>query len=150
MNALFADVPSARLPESRDFYARLLEMEVVFDSDWYVLLRDPRRPRLQLAFVAHDHESVPAAFRGPARGLLITAEVDDVEGVHGRAREMGATIAQELRDEEFGQRHFMAVDPNGLLVDVYEPIPFSAAFLEANPAQGTRGAVSRSRTRPLT
>ena len=138
MNALFPDVPSARLPESRDFYVRLLGMEVVFDSDWYVLLRDPRRPRVQLAFVAHDHHSLPAAFRGPARGLLVTAEVDEVDAVHDRAREMGAEIAQELRDEEFGQRHFMAVDPNGLLVDVYEPIPFSAAFLEANP--GLRGS----------
>jgi catechol 2,3-dioxygenase-like lactoylglutathione lyase family enzyme len=140
VNALFPDVPSARLPESRDFYVRLLGMEVVFDSDWYVLLRDPRRPRLQLAFVAHDHHSVPDAFRGPARGLLVTAEVEHVEAVHARAREMGAEIAQELRDEEFGQRHFMAVDPNGLLVDVYEPIPFSAAFLEANPALRGSGA----------
>jgi catechol 2,3-dioxygenase-like lactoylglutathione lyase family enzyme len=140
VNALFPDVPSARLPESRDFYVRLLGMEVVFDSDWYVLLRDPRRPRLQLAFVAHDHHSVPAAFRGPARGLLVTAEVEDVEAVHAHARDMGAEIAQELRDEEFGQRHFMAVDPNGLLVDVYEPIPFSAAFLEANPGLRESGA----------
>ena len=55
MNALFPDIQSADLPESRDFYVRLLGMEVVFDSDWYVLLRDPRRPRLQLAFVAQDH-----------------------------------------------------------------------------------------------
>lgn len=140
MNALFPDVPSARLPESRDFYVRLLEMEVVFDSDWYVLLRDPRRPRLQLAFVAHDHESLPAAFREPARGLLVTAEVDDVDAIHARARAMGAEIAQELRDEEFGQRHFMAVDPNGLLVDVYEPIPFSDGFLQANPGLTEPGA----------
>ncbi len=34
-------------------------MEVVFDSDWYVLLHDPRRPRLELAFAAHDHHTVP-------------------------------------------------------------------------------------------
>jgi catechol 2,3-dioxygenase-like lactoylglutathione lyase family enzyme len=137
VNALFPDVPSARLPESRDFYARLLGMEVAFESDWYVLLRDPRRPRLQLAFVAHGHASLPAGFREPARGLLITAEVDDADAVHDRARAMGAEIAQELRDEEFGQRHFMAVDPNGLLVDVYEPIPCSAAFLARYP--GLRG-----------
>jgi catechol 2,3-dioxygenase-like lactoylglutathione lyase family enzyme len=136
VNALFPDVCSAHLPESRDFYVRLLEMEVVFDSDWYVLLRDPRRPRLQLAFVADRHETVPAAFHGPARGLLVTAEVDDVDAVRARAREMGAEIAQELRDEEFGQRHFMAVDPNGLLVDVYHPIPFSPAFLEAHGITG--------------
>jgi catechol 2,3-dioxygenase-like lactoylglutathione lyase family enzyme len=136
VNALFPDIASARLPESRDFYARLLGLEVAFDSDWYVLLRDPRRPRLQLAFVADRHETVPAAFHGPARGLLVTAEVDDVDAVRARAREMGAEIAQELRDEEFGQRHFMAVDPNGLLVDVYTPIPFSAAFLEAHGLTG--------------
>ncbi len=43
----------------------------------------------------------------------------------------GVELAQELRDEEFGQRHFMAVDPNGLLVDVYQPIPFSDAFAAA-------------------
>jgi catechol 2,3-dioxygenase-like lactoylglutathione lyase family enzyme len=140
VNALFPDLCSAHLPESRDFYVRLLEMEVVFDSDWYVLLRDPRRPRLQLAFVAQGHETVPAAFCGPARGLLITAEVDDVDAVHERAREMGAEIAQELRDEEFGQRHFMAVDPNGLLVDVYTPIPFSPAFLERHGISPTEPA----------
>lgn len=35
---------------------------------------------------------------------------------------MEATIAQELRDEEFGQRHFMVVDPDGLLVDVVETL----------------------------
>jgi catechol 2,3-dioxygenase-like lactoylglutathione lyase family enzyme len=136
VNALFPDIASARLPESRDFHSRLLGLEVAFDSDWYVLLRDPRRPRLQLAFVADRHHTVPAAFHGPARGLLVTAEVDDVDAVRARAREMGAEIAQELRDEEFGQRHFMAVDPNGLLVDVYTPIPFSASFLEAHGLTG--------------
>ncbi len=67
MNALFPDVVSARLPESRDFYAGLLGLEPVCGSDWYVLLHDPRRPRLQIAFVAGDHESAPAAFREPAR-----------------------------------------------------------------------------------
>ncbi len=136
MNALFPDIQSARLPESRDFYVRLLGMEVVFDSDWYVLLRDPRRPRLQLAFVAQDHDSVPAAFHGPTRGVLITVEVDDVDAVRARAAALGAEIAQELRDEEFGQRHFMAVDPNGLLVDVYQPIPFSPAFAAEHGIDG--------------
>lgn len=128
MNALFPDVQSSRLPASRDFYVRLLEMEVVFESDWYLLLADPRRPRLQLAFVAERHATVPEAFCGPAAGVLVTAEVDDVDAVHARAVAMGADIAQELRNEQFGQRHFMAVDPNGLLVDVYQPIPFAPDF----------------------
>jgi catechol 2,3-dioxygenase-like lactoylglutathione lyase family enzyme len=130
VNALFPDLASSRLPESRDFYVALLGMEVLYDSDWYVLLRDRQRPRLQLAFVAHDHESVPAGFREPARGVLVTAQVDDVDALYARALELGVEIALSLRDEDFGQRHFMAVDPNGLLVDVYEPRPASAAFAE--------------------
>jgi uncharacterized glyoxalase superfamily protein PhnB len=34
----------------------------------------------------------------------------------------GLPVAQELRDEEFGQRHFIVVDPDGLLVDVVEQL----------------------------
>jgi catechol 2,3-dioxygenase-like lactoylglutathione lyase family enzyme len=129
LTALYADVQSDRLPASRDFYVDLLGLEVVFDSDWFVLLRDPAAPALQIAFVADGHESVPAPFHGRGRGVLVTVEVDDVDAVHRRARELGIEIAQPLRDEEFGQRHFMAADPNGLLVDVVQPIPFSRAFL---------------------
>ena len=33
-----------------------------------------------------------------------------------------ATIAYELCDEEFGQRHFMLVDPDGNGVDLYAPL----------------------------
>lgn len=51
---------------------------------------------------------------------MISFEVADATAVHERAVLLGVTIAQELRDEQFGQRHFMAVDPDGLLVDVVE------------------------------
>ncbi|MFX4229610.1 MAG: hypothetical protein ACFHHU_17570 [Porticoccaceae bacterium] len=34
-----------------------------------------------------------------------------------------------LRDEPFGQRHFITRDPNGVLIDVIKPIPPSAEFL---------------------
>jgi hypothetical protein len=35
-----------------------------------------------------------------------------------------------LRDEDFGQRHFITADPNGVLIDVIKPIPPSAEFAE--------------------
>ena len=47
-------------------------------------------------------------------GVLVTVEVDDVDAVYERALRRGASIALPLRDEEFGQRHFMAVDPSGM------------------------------------
>lgn len=35
-----------------------------------------------------------------------------------------------LRSEEFGQRHFIVADPNGVLIDVITPIPPSGTFAE--------------------
>jgi len=60
--------------------------------------------------------------------VLVSFEVEDARAVRERAKKMGAEIAQELRDEVFGQRHFMPVDPNGLLVDLIEAIPFAPEF----------------------
>jgi uncharacterized glyoxalase superfamily protein PhnB len=48
--------------------------------------------------------------------------VDDVDGAYGRAQKMGAEIVEEIRDEEYGQRHFLVVDPNGLLINVMSAI----------------------------
>ena len=33
-----------------------------------------------------------------------------------------------LRDEAFGQRHFITADPNGVLIDVIKPIPPTAEY----------------------
>ena len=39
-----------------------------------------------------------------------------------------AAALETLRDEPFGQRHFITRDPNGVLIDVIKPIPPSAEF----------------------
>ena len=49
---------------------------------------------------------------------FISVQVDDVDAVHAAAVKRGLQIAQGLRDQDFGMRHFMVVDPNGLLVNV--------------------------------
>ena len=55
-------------------------------------------------------------------------EVPDVDVVYARAQRAGRPLAQELRDEVFGQRHFMVADPDGALVDVVTVIPLSPTF----------------------
>lgn len=117
------------LDACRDFYVALLGVKVVFECGWYTTLRSPTDATQELAFVLADHDSVPAPNGVPATGVLVSFEVDDVDAVHGRARAMGAEVVLEVRDEPFGQRHFMTRDPVGLLVDVVQPIPMSASFL---------------------
>jgi catechol 2,3-dioxygenase-like lactoylglutathione lyase family enzyme len=123
INSCYPIVLAADPAASRDFYRTLVGLVPVWENDWFVLLQAPDRPEVQLAFVRPDHDSVPQAFRSakPA-GVVITLEVPDATAARLVARAAGVEIARELRDEEFGQRHFMVVDPDGLLVDVVEQI----------------------------
>jgi catechol 2,3-dioxygenase-like lactoylglutathione lyase family enzyme len=126
VNAVFPVLMTDRLAESRDFYADLLDMRLAFEADWYVQLLSPTTQAAQLGLVATEHESVPAAFRRAAAGVLVTVEVDDVDALHQRARARGLPIELSLRDEDWGQRHFITRDPNGLAVDVVQVIPVSS------------------------
>jgi uncharacterized glyoxalase superfamily protein PhnB len=67
---------------------------------------------------------VPSPVRDQrAAGALVSIEVEDGRGTEQRLREREVEIVYPLTDEPWGQRHFMVVDPNGLLVDVIELIP---------------------------
>src|SRR4051794_30898012 len=106
-DAIFPVIASDRLDESRDFYVGLLGLEVAFESGWYTLMRSRDAPGVQLGLVAREHPSVPAGFRSAPGGVIVTIEVPAVDAVHERALARGLPIVLELRDEEFGQRHFM-------------------------------------------
>lgn len=121
IKSIFPDITTEDVASSRDFYVRLLGLHVAWESDWYVLLHGDQST-VQLAIVERRHDSVPTAHRHAASGVLITFEVDDATKVWERVQELGFEVAQELRDEQFGQRHFMVVDPNGLLVDVVQTL----------------------------
>lgn len=118
-----------RIEQSRDFYVDRLGFETTFEADWYVSLRSPGSRPFELALIAHDHPTLPSAYRRPVQGLLVNIEVDDVDAEWKRVVvDGGVTPELELRDEPFGQRHFIVADPNGILVDVITPIEPSAEF----------------------
>lgn len=124
-------VCTSRLTESRDFYTRLFGFETTFESDWYVSLRRPGTPSYELALLDHTHPTLPAGYRRPVDGLLLNLEVLDVDAEWERLV-VGEGLAPvlELRSEDFGQRHFIVADPNGVLVDVITPIEPSADYAE--------------------
>ncbi|MCT7374911.1 VOC family protein [Chelativorans salis] len=110
------------------FYRTHFRFEALFESDWYVHLQSREDRRVNLAILDGDHATIPEAGRGRVSGLILNFEVADPDGEYARARAAGLPILQELRDEEFGQRHFITADPNGVLIDVIKPIPPSAEF----------------------
>ena len=110
------------------FYHSHFGFKSLFTSDWYIHLQQADHPSVNLAFVARDHESVPEGSRKPAAGMLINFEVENPEEIYDQLRNAGVPILHTLRDEDFGQRHFIAADPNGVMIDVIKPIPPSAEF----------------------
>lgn len=116
--------------ETATFYRAHFGFAPSFESDWYVHLQSEEDPKVNLAILQGDHETVPEPARGRVSGLILNFEVEDVDAVFDRAKKDGLPILLPVRDEDFGQRHFITRDPNGILIDVIKPIPPSAAFLK--------------------
>jgi uncharacterized glyoxalase superfamily protein PhnB len=110
------------------FYVDHFRFKPLFASDWYVHLQSAEDRRVDLGIVSGNHETIPAEGRGKASGLLINFEVKDPDAVYERIVAAGLPILRSLRDEPFGQRHFITRDPNGVLIDVIKPIRPSAEF----------------------
>jgi catechol 2,3-dioxygenase-like lactoylglutathione lyase family enzyme len=124
-----------RMSETVDFYIRYFAFRPLFTTDWYVHLQSGEDEKVNLAVMQAGHPTIPGPKAERAGGLLINFEVDDVDAHHARLLAAGVPIMLALRDEAFGQRHFIAADPNGVLIDVITPIPPSAEFAAAYAAE---------------
>ena len=110
------------------FYCAHFRFEALFTSDWYIHLQSSEDEKVTLAVLDGQHETIPAEGRGRVSGLLLNFEVEDVDAVYIMVRAAGLPILKDIQDEDFGQRHFITADPNGVLIDVIKPIPPNADF----------------------
>ncbi|MGJ8569737.1 MAG: VOC family protein [Hoeflea sp.] len=116
-----------QVAETRDFYIRHLDFEPAFESEWYVHLCSKADPKVNLAILEQGHPTIPESDM-PMTGMILNFEVEDVDAVYDRALTQKWSVLKPLCDEAFGQRHFIARDPSGTLIDVIKPIPPTAEF----------------------
>jgi catechol 2,3-dioxygenase-like lactoylglutathione lyase family enzyme len=137
ISGLFPVLLTSDVIAARHFYERCFGLVVLFESDWYVQLSDPTNPRLELAVMTTRHESLPSAAQPPAAGVLLTFEVPDAAAEHARLSGLGVEFVHGLRDEAWGQRHFMLRGHDGVYVDIVERIPpaeeFASGYTDATP-----------------
>jgi catechol 2,3-dioxygenase-like lactoylglutathione lyase family enzyme len=117
------------------FYRTHFRFAPLFEADWYVHLQSVEDASVNLAILDGVHETIPEIARGTCSGLLLNFEVEDVDVEYERAKAAGLPILLHLRDEPFGQRHFIVADPNRVLIDVIQSIPpdeeFTALYAES-------------------
>ena len=98
-----------------------------FSSDWYISLAHPDGG--ELALIDAAHETISAPNRSAVSGVIINIEVADAAQMYDDLKKQDASIiVMPLKDEDYGQRHFIVQDPNNILIDIIESIPPSAEF----------------------
>ncbi len=135
IKSLYAVICTQNIEASKDFYLKHFPFETTFEADWYVSLKTKTEPTFELALLDANHETIPAAYRKSiSGGLIMNFEVEDVDPIYHNFKEAGLPILLELRNEAFGQRHFITTDPNDILIDVIQVIPYSEEFMQQNPS----------------
>ncbi|UCZ88535.1 VOC family protein [Gordonia sp. WA4-43] len=135
VTSVYPVLMSTDVAAASNFYQRVLGFEVTFSADWYVSMRTGV---FELGLVDATHPTIPEGHRRPAAGLLVNIEVDDVDVLYRRLTdEHGLRPVLELRDEDFGQRHFIVEGPDGVLLDCIQPIPAADEFADAYVADAS-------------
>ena len=105
-----------------DFFKDNFNFYPTYESDWYMSLRSKSNPQFELAILDYRHTSIPENYRKKAQGVIINFEVADVDTEYLRLKENKLPMLLDIRSEEWGQRHFIVEDPNGILIDVIQNI----------------------------
>lgn len=121
VSSFYPVIGTKHVSESKDFYTKHFGFEITFEADWQVSLK---KDNYELAILNYTHPTVPEAYRKSVQGLILNFEVEDVDAEYERlVKKNKLPLERELRGEEFGQRHFITSDPNGVLIDVITVIP---------------------------
>lgn len=116
---LNAGIVTDKFEETKEFYTKVLDFGVTFENEFYLLIHTPNN-EAQLSFLLPNHPTQQPIFHKPFKGegMYLTIEVEDVDALYAKVKESGTTIALDIRDEPWGDRHFAIVDPNGIGIDL--------------------------------
>ena len=122
INRIMTNICSERLQESKNFYVKLFDFNVDFDSGWFIHLIS-KDQQLELGIIDRKNEIVPADVRDQPQGFYITFVVENVDALFEVAKTEKFEVVQAPADTFYGQRRLLLKDPNGAMVDVSSPIP---------------------------
>jgi len=122
IEAMFPVMVTPNLDSVKQFYEAVFGFNAVFyDPNFYLHLVSPSTGA-QLGFLLPNHDTQPE-FLHPimsADGYVISLEVKDAVQAYAEAKNLNLSIAMHLKEEVWGQIHFMLQDPAGFRVDVVQ------------------------------
>lgn len=113
-----------KLKDCSKFYVSHFNFLVVFEEDWYVHLVH-KESGAELGFMKPNTESQPEQLHAGllGSGMVYGFEVTDAKAEFERLKDKSdIDIVLKLKDEPWGQRHFIIRDPAGVYVDIVQQL----------------------------
>ena len=121
---LNAGIITEKLAETKTFYTKILGFGVTFENEFYLLLHTPDKSD-EISFLLPNHPSQQPIFQKKFndQGMYLTIEVDDVDKIYAEIKKKKVDVKIDIRNEEWGDRHFAIQDPNGIGIDIVKYSP---------------------------
>lgn len=107
---IILDISASSVTDVRTFYEELFDLEAVMDMGWITTLASDEMAKVQISIASEGGSGAPVPHA--------SIEVDNVDAVYKRAKQLGHQIVYDLTDEPWGVRRFFVSDPTGKLLNV--------------------------------
>ena len=96
-----------------------MEFTIVWEADWFILLATPNGGDTISFLLPNLPSQELANFRQPfnGKGINLTIKVDNVDLYFEEIKKSGIDIALDIRTEEWGNRHFVVIDPKDIGIE---------------------------------
>ena len=120
---LNAGILTEKILDTKSFYVKNLGFKVKFENDFYLLLTTPNG-KDKLSFLKPNHPTQHPFFHKPflGKGMYLTIEIENIDNLYKNLKNTDIEIKVEIRNEEWGERHFAIEDPNGIGIDIVKYI----------------------------
>lgn len=127
IDAMFPVMVAKDLAALKSFYESVFGFNAVFyQADFYLHLVSPSSGA-QLGFLVAEHASQPAFLHSlmSTEGYVISLEVKDASKAFAEAQNNKLNIIMDLKQEDWGQLHFILQDPAGFRIDIVQQLEAS-------------------------
>lgn len=118
MSQLYSTLVSEKLVDTVNFYEDHFGFMPVIEKDGFAMLQSKDNV---IALFDAKHECVSESMK-PVQGVILNIQLKNVEEIYNRLYMEGLDIYKELGRDINGKTHFVVTDPNGVLVNIHEPI----------------------------
>lgn len=128
MAPIYSTLVTTQFAKTVDFYEDHFGFVPVVEKEGYAFLQSPDNGSNCIAVFDNEHECVRGNVNA-VQGLILNIAMADIGGMYDYLYMEGIDVYKEPGTDIMGRKHFVITDPNGVLVNVYEPAPIAKAEL---------------------